>query len=153
MKTYPLTNAQGNDITPIQPNWILPKCLFEVDDFEANWVYSRPSDYIHGRELAFSVTNFDRLFRQAFTHLKPRGYIEMQFFRIDVFADDDSLARHIRDKLVKAGFEDVECKIHKVPINLGPQDPKRKEIGTYFYAQQLQGIHSYVPEILREVLG
>ncbi|KAF7593953.1 hypothetical protein BBP40_010460 [Aspergillus hancockii] len=140
VERHALTGAQGDDLSPIQPNWIPPNCIFKVDDFEADWVYSRPFDYTHGRELAGSVSNFDRLFRQGFTHLKPGGYIELQCFRIDVFADGASLLRATytvemcsfmkeasaklgkpiasidewEDKLIKAGFEDVECKISSI---------------------------------------
>lgn len=166
-------------ISPIQPSWVPPNCQFEVDDYEADWVYSRPFDYIHGRELAGAVSNFDRLFRQALTHLKPGGYLELQSFRVEVYADDDSLDRapyttrmcsliqeasarfgkpmanmdEWADKMIHAGFEDVTCKIFKVPISPWPQDRKMKEIGKYFQAQQMQGITSYVPELLQMMLG
>ncbi|KAB8235005.1 class I SAM-dependent methyltransferase [Aspergillus alliaceus] len=176
---YKSAEVLGNDLSPIQPSWVPPNCQFEVDDYEADWVYSRPFDYIHGRELAGAVSNFDRLFRQALTHLKPGGYLELQSFRVEVYADDDSLDRapyttkmcaliqeasarfgkpmanmdEWADKMIHAGFEDVTCKIFKVPISPWPQDRKMKEIGKYFQAQQMQGITSYVPELLSMMLG
>ncbi|KAE8357614.1 S-adenosyl-L-methionine-dependent methyltransferase [Aspergillus caelatus] len=175
---YKSAEVLGNDLSPIQPSWIPPNLQFEIDDYEADWVYSRPFDYIHGRELAGAVSNFDRLFRQAFKHLKPGGYLEMQSFRIEVYADDDSLDRapyttrmcsliqeasvkfgkpmanmdEWADRMIKEGFEDVTCKIIKVPISPWPLDKKQKEIGKYFQAQQMQGIQSYVPELLQNIL-
>ncbi|KAB8263926.1 S-adenosyl-L-methionine-dependent methyltransferase [Aspergillus pseudonomiae] len=157
---------------------IPPNLQFEVDDFEADWVYSRPFDYIHGRELAGAVSNFEKLFRQAFRHLKPGGYFEMQSFRVEVYADDDSLNRapyttkmcslmqeasvkfgkpmanmdEWADRLTKEGFEDVTCRIIKVPISPWPLDKKQKDIGKFFQAQQMQGIQSYVPELLQNIL-
>ncbi|GAB1202927.1 hypothetical protein APSETT445_001551, partial [Aspergillus pseudonomiae] len=162
----------------LTPRRIPPNLQFEVDDFEADWVYSRPFDYIHGRELAGAVSNFEKLFRQAFRHLKPGGYFEMQSFRVEVYADDDSLNRapyttkmcslmqeasvkfgkpmanmdEWADRLTKEGFEDVTCRIIKVPISPWPLDKKQKDIGKYFQAQQMQGIQSYVPELLQNIL-
>ncbi|KAE8405228.1 S-adenosyl-L-methionine-dependent methyltransferase [Aspergillus pseudonomiae] len=175
---YKSAEVLGNDLSPIQPTWIPPNLQFEVDDFEADWVYSRPFDYIHGRELAGAVSNFEKLFRQAFRHLKPGGYFEMQSFRVEVYADDDSLNRapyttkmcslmqeasvkfgkpmanmdEWADRLTKEGFEDVTCRIIKVPISPWPLDKKQKDIGKFFQAQQMQGIQSYVPELLQNLL-
>ncbi|KAE8356473.1 S-adenosyl-L-methionine-dependent methyltransferase [Aspergillus coremiiformis] len=176
---YKSAEVLGNDLSPIQPNWIPPNCQFEVDDYEADWIYTRPFDYIHGRELAGAVSNVDRLFQQAFTHLKPGGYIELQSLRVEVYSDDDSLSRapyttkmctliqeasakfgkpmanmdEWAGKMISAGLEDVTCKIFKVPISPWPQDKTQKEIGRYFQAQQMQGIQSYVPELFNKVLG
>ncbi|UDD55168.1 hypothetical protein AFCA_002808 [Aspergillus flavus] len=175
---YKSAEVLGNDLSPIQPSWIPPNLQFEIDDYEADWVYSRPFDYIHGRELAGAVSNFDRLFRQAFNHLKPGGYLEMQSFRVEVFADDNSLDRapyttkmcsliqeasakfgkpmanmdEWADRMMKEGFDNVTCKVVKVPISPWPADKKQKEIGKYFQAQQMQGIQSYVPELLQSIL-
>jgi len=52
---YPSAQVIGNDLSPIQPVWTPPNCAFEIDDFEAEWPFGIPFDYIHGRELAGSV--------------------------------------------------------------------------------------------------
>lgn len=57
-----------------------PNCSFEIDDFEADWPFARPFDYIHGRERAGSVKDFNRLFTQAYAKLKSVGFLEMQSF-------------------------------------------------------------------------
>jgi hypothetical protein len=160
-------------------NRLPPNCQFEVDDYEANWTYSRRFDYIHGRELAGAVKDFGRLSQQAFKNLTSGGYFELQSLRIEVFADDDSLDKapftkqmvelvqeaatkfgkpmanmdEWPDKLKETGFTDVVCKIVKVPISPWPKDPKLKQIGKYFQFQQLQGFQSYVPQLLTKVLG
>lgn len=154
-------------------------CQFEVDDFEADWPYSRPFDFIHGRELAGSVGDFDHLFKQAFKSLKPGGYFEMQSFLIKIFADDDSLDKAVHtlpwvkyiqeaaakfgkpmdttpeweDKMISAGFEDVATKVIKVPMSPWPKDPKLKEIGRYMQHEQLQAMPSYTHALLHRVLG
>ncbi|PLB36482.1 class I SAM-dependent methyltransferase [Aspergillus candidus] len=176
---YASSDVTGNDLSAIQPKWTPPNCQFEVDDFEAEWTYSRPFDYIHGRELAGAVSNFGRLTKQAYANLKPGGHFEVQSFRIEVFSDDGTLDKAPYTKqlvsllqeasakfgksmaemdswpeeLAKAGFKDVNCRIVKVPFNPWPKDPKQKEIGRFFQVQQAQGIQSYAPELLTKVLG
>lgn len=102
----------------------------------------------------------------------------MQSFRVEVFADDNSLERapyttkmcsliqeasakfgkpmanmdEWADRMMKEGFDNVTCKVVKVPISPWPADKKQKEIGKYFQAQQMQGIQSYVPELLQSIL-
>jgi trans-aconitate methyltransferase len=114
--------------------------MFEVDDFESQWLYAYPFDFIHGRELAGSVRDYDRLFAQALQNLKPGGYLEMQTFNPDVDCDDDTIekatytrewisnlheaskrfgkslieAHTWKDKMVNAGFVDVTCRVFKV---------------------------------------
>jgi hypothetical protein len=43
-----------------------PNAKFIVDDFEEEWVYQTPFDFIHGRYLAGSVKDFGRLVQQAY---------------------------------------------------------------------------------------
>lgn len=58
----------------------LPNCSFEIDDFEADWPFARPFDYIHGRARAASVVDFNKLFTQAYANLKSGSFLEMQSF-------------------------------------------------------------------------
>ncbi|RAO64542.1 uncharacterized protein BHQ10_000554 [Talaromyces amestolkiae] len=169
----------GNDLSAIQPQWTPPNCSFEIDDFEADWPFARPFDYIHGRELAGSVKDFDRLFTQAYANLKSGGFLEMQSFRIEIFADDDSLDKAVYtkqwveflqdaaikhgkpmanmdewpDKMKKAGFEDVTMHIVKVPMNPWPKDPKQKAIGRYMQYEQEQAAPGYTNALLSRILG
>lgn len=59
-----------------------------MDDFEQSWSYSHPFDYIHGRELEGCIRDHDRLFRQAYQHLKPNGWFEMASISVNVISDD-----------------------------------------------------------------
>ncbi|OJJ50002.1 hypothetical protein ASPZODRAFT_22702 [Penicilliopsis zonata CBS 506.65] len=177
---YPSAEVIGNDLSPIQPGWVPANCVFEVDDFEAEWEYHHPFDYIHGRELAGSIRDIDRLARQAFANLKPDGYFELQSLTIDVFSDDNSLERapftvqlcqlvgeaglkfgkplqNIEQEwtraLKSAGFVDVVVKMIKVPSSPWPKDEKQKQIGRFMQAQYSQGLNSYLPGLLSNVLG
>jgi Methyltransferase domain len=146
-----------------------------VDDFETEWRYSKPFDYIHGREIAGAIKDFDKLVLQAFTHLKPGRFLELQFLRVKLYADDDSLEKapymvqlthkvqeasitsskrlnnmdECPEKMIKAGFTDVTCKIVKVPITPWPKDPKQKEIRKYMP----QATTSYSYALLSRVTG
>ncbi|KKA16947.1 Methyltransferase [Rasamsonia emersonii CBS 393.64] len=116
-----------------------PNCRFQIDDFEKEWAYSRPFDFIHGRDLEGSVRDYDQLFRQAFQNLKPGGYLEMASMEINTHSDDgthlkaknflkglrvtheaskkfgkdmNSVATW-KEKMERAGFENVTEKIYK----------------------------------------
>lgn len=156
-----------------------PNVTFEIDDFEAEWPFSRPFDYIHGRELAGSVKDFDNLFAQAYKHLAPGGYFEMQSFRIEIFADDNTLEKapyttqwvgllkeasekfgkpmtnmdEWPNKMTAAGFDDVTLRIVKVPMNPWPKDPRQKEIGRYMQVEQESAAPGYTNAFLSRVLG
>jgi len=82
----------GTDLSPIQPSWLPPNCKFYVDDIEGDWTYppSEHFDYIHGRALFGSVVDWKGLFSQAFDHLKPGGFLEIQDCH-DISSDDDGL--------------------------------------------------------------
>ncbi|KAH7471942.1 hypothetical protein FOMA001_g13502 [Fusarium oxysporum f. sp. matthiolae] len=176
---YPSAEVIGTDLSPIQPKWTPPNCTFEVDDFEAEWLYSKPFDFIHSRELEGCISDEDALFRRAFQHLKPGGYIEFQAAYPRWLSDDGtaekaenaqswlktlidgsakfgkSLEGAIgwKEKLEKAGFVDVKQEIFKIPIGAWPKDPKLKEIGRYQIIQQIQAVESYTPRIYGTVLG
>lgn len=176
---YPSAEVLGIDLSPIQPKWTPPNCIFEVDDFEEEWVYRKPFDFIHGRELEGCIAKDDKLFQRAFEHLNPGGYIEMQATST-IFASDDGtlerakevkfwldtllegtsrfgkpldIAPRWKGKLEAAGFVDVQEKILKLPVGTWPKDPKLKQLGSYQLFQQLQGVDSYTPAIAARVLG
>lgn len=65
-----------------------PNCRFEIDDFEQPWSYSKPFDYIHGRELEGSIRDHDRLFKQALDNLNPNGWFEISSFDVNTYSDD-----------------------------------------------------------------
>ncbi|KAL6401347.1 hypothetical protein AUP68_15216 [Ilyonectria robusta] len=176
---HPGAEVLGIDLSPIQPVWTPPNCIFEVDDFESNWLYRQPFDYIHARELEGCIANPDRLFRQALEHLAPGGYLEMQ--AVDGFFESDDgtaeLAVHAqawirsmldgarqfgkpldtcsewKEQMEAAGFVDVQQEVFKFPIGPWPKDPKLKEIGTWQYWQELQVVESYTHGIYSRVLG
>lgn len=65
-----------------------PNCRFEIDNFEEEWNFSRPFDFIHGRELEGSIRDHDRLFAQCFRNLSPEGFLEMKSMQVEFSSDD-----------------------------------------------------------------
>ena len=140
---FPSATVIGTDLSPIQPTWVSPNCKFYVDDVESEWLY-RPEeafDFIHGRGMGGSIANWDALYRQAYTHLKPGGWIEMQEYEGWIWSEDDPLltkcpyvaqwqqvideatakfgkrlnvAPEQKQNLVNAGFVDVQDDVYKV---------------------------------------
>ncbi|KAH7142053.1 S-adenosyl-L-methionine-dependent methyltransferase [Dactylonectria macrodidyma] len=158
---FPSAEVLGIDLSPIQPEWTPPNCAFDVDVFEAEWLYHTPFDFIRARELEGCISDDDRLFQQALHHLVPGGHIEMQTVAAPFLSDDGSAkfgkpvdcAPLWKAKLIAAGFEGVEEEIRKMPLGAWPKDPKLNEIGKFQAIQEAQAIESYTPQIFSSVLG
>jgi SAM-dependent methyltransferase len=140
---FPSALVIGNDLSPIQPSWVPANCKFIVDDIESDWLYS-PSDkfdLIHGRGMGGSVKDWERLYRQAYEHIKPGGWIEIQEYEAWIRSDDDpelkkctsvplwqevvdeasikfgkriNVAEKQKQYLIDAGFVDVRDDLYKV---------------------------------------
>ncbi|KAJ0141199.1 hypothetical protein HZ326_15931 [Fusarium oxysporum f. sp. albedinis] len=190
---YPQAEVLGTDLSPIQPPWYSPpsqtvfsntprtppNCLFEVDDFESDWLFRQPFDFIHARELEGCISNNAQFFTRALQSLAPGGYLEMQAVHSEFKSDDNTkdkaenallwmktmvegsskfgkplnVAPEWKKQMEEAGFVDVEQKILKVPIGSWPKDPKLKEIGKFQSVQEAQVITSYTPGIFSRILG
>ncbi|KAM0345712.1 hypothetical protein ACHAPU_006367 [Fusarium lateritium] len=175
-----LEEVIGNDLSPIQPEWNPPNCTFEVDDFEDEWLYETAFDFIHGRELEGCIANRDRLLQQAFKHLLPGGYFEVQGVDARLFSDDGTIKKapnaqlwmenlrnactkfgksidgssEWKERMVRAGFIDVHEEVHKqLPIGPWPKDPKMKELGKYQAIQEMKVVESYTPKLFEHALG
>lgn len=111
-----------------------------MDDFEADWLHHQPFDFLHGREIEGCLSNDRKLFEQAFKHLSPGGYIELQAAYPPLKSDDGTGDKAIdfhewvntlcdasvkfgkpltcapewKAKLEEAGFIDVQQQIFKV---------------------------------------
>jgi SAM-dependent methyltransferase len=77
---HPSASVLGVDLSPIQPGAVPPNCSFRVDDAENTWIPEEKFDFIHSRAMLAGFRNWPRYFQQAFDHLKPGGYIELQDF-------------------------------------------------------------------------
>lgn len=137
---FPLAEVIGTDLSPIQPIWSPPNCKFFVDDVESEWAYTplEAFDFIHGRAMGGSVSDWPQLLRKVHTHLNPGGWVELQEFECMVTSDDGThhglfrdwcttvddasvkfgrqigVASVLREKLEAAGFVDIVDDVYKV---------------------------------------
>jgi len=73
---HPEAQVIGVDLSPIQPKFVPPNVLFEIDDLEETWNFSKPFDFIFARMTVQFFGNPSRFFEQAFANLTPGGWIE-----------------------------------------------------------------------------
>ncbi|WZH50332.1 uncharacterized protein QYS62_011576 [Fusarium acuminatum] len=156
-----------------------PNCTFEVDDYEDEWLYRKEFDFIHARELEACVGEEDLMLQRAFRHTRSNGYVELQGVDARFESDDGTLdkapnaklwMKHLieacakfgkpvdcadkwKDRLIKAGFVDVQQEVRKLPIGPWPKDPKLKELGRYQAVQESKVIDSYTPKLFEYALG
>lgn len=74
---HPNSTVLGTDLSPIQPEYMPPNCSFLVDNAEAEWVFDRKFDFIHGRMLLMGIHDWPRFFKQAWDNLNPGGFLEV----------------------------------------------------------------------------
>ncbi|KAL7270675.1 hypothetical protein RUND412_006612 [Rhizina undulata] len=162
---FPSASVIGVDLSPIQPKWLPPNLIFEVDDIEEPWPYKENSfDFIHLRHIVGFVYDLPKLYRQAFKSLKPGGWIEMQDFCELFSVDDDSLPPDnvftkwqenweksvaqcgrewatltpgIAKELRGVGCVEVTEKVIKLPLGRWPNAKHEKELGMYFQQQMI----------------
>jgi SAM-dependent methyltransferase len=164
----PQAQVLGMDLSPIQPWLVPPNVRFEVDDFNSQWTYTQPFDFIHARALVGSSQDFLRLIRQAYDHLRPGGYLEMTDVQMPIMSDDGTLEgtdletwsnRQVeacaimgvdttapskyRQMMMDAGFEDVQEQRFKWPIGTWPRDSFFKELGNMGLINFLTGLEGF----------
>ncbi|KAF2872768.1 S-adenosyl-L-methionine-dependent methyltransferase [Massariosphaeria phaeospora] len=155
---FPSAEVIGFDLSPIQPTMVPPNCKFVVDDFEQDWLHNKPFDYIHTRAISTAVKDWPHFLQQAYTNLKPGGWLELQeptyplgctnksltggessLMRWSNFFTDaagkfgfDAEAPHgLEPELRKAGFTEIYAKNYKWPIGTWAKGQEMKELGRY----------------------
>ncbi|OQE40123.1 hypothetical protein PENCOP_c006G02230 [Penicillium coprophilum] len=177
---FPSAKVIGNDISAIQPTWVIPNVEFIVEDFETEWLYPKNNfDFIHARLLAGCVTDWSEFFARIFDHVKPGGYFEIQESAVWAWSDDGTLKpdsplvqylqalnaagqamgrelniyKKLKEWMVSAGFEDVQQYTYLLPYSPWPRDPYLKEIGKYQAVMVQQAVESYGLRLCTQVLG
>ncbi|EOD49373.1 Methyltransferase type 11 [Neofusicoccum parvum] len=176
---FPGAEVLGNDLSPVQPQWVPPNVRFEVDDCEAPWTHATPFDLIFARQLDGSISDWPALVRNMFGKTRPGGWTELHLFDTHYRSDDGSLPADAYlnqflatleegcTKLGKelypgplaegwmkeAGFVNVHARMYKVPLGPWPKDKKMKEIGLVNLMQYLDGLESFSFRMFTSVLG
>ncbi|KAK1988427.1 methyltransferase domain-containing protein [Colletotrichum cereale] len=178
---FPTAHIYGVDLSPIQPEWVPTNCKFHVDDYEDEWTYREDErfDYIHGRALSGTSSNWARFYDRVMAGLKPGGWVEMQEYDAWIFSDDDSfdravwtkewvtkldeasklygkqinVAKHHKQWMIEAGFEDVQELVYRIPIGPWAKDSALKELGRCELAHMQMSVDSHTPALFTRVLN
>lgn len=148
---YPGAKITGIDISRIQGSIVPENLTYLIADVEEPWTVEPESvDFVHIREVAGGIRDWQRLTEQAHCALRPEGLIEMTEIRSTIhdfdgkFADAEvcpaysRLIRTLADKvgmdsdpapkfpdwLHEAGFERVSQRTEILPV--GDWAPDRK---------------------------
>ncbi|KND89921.1 Phosphoethanolamine N-methyltransferase 1 [Tolypocladium ophioglossoides CBS 100239] len=170
---FPSAHVLGIDLSPIQPDWLPPNVRFLVDDIESPWLHHRNHfDYIHSRHTVMAVRDWMRLFRRAYEHLKPSGWIELQEIHhcprsalpggivppehgvaqfwarvndgLNTLGVDLNTAAGglLAGRMREAGFINVTERVFHVPIGTWPKNKVLKTVGLYWRTILLDGIQA-----------
>ncbi|KAF3930432.1 hypothetical protein ABW20_dc0102883 [Dactylellina cionopaga] len=176
---YPQAKIQGIDLSPIQPEWVPENVIFEIDDLEQTWNFSKPFDYVHMRMMLGSIADWKGLIKQAYNNLTPGGWIESQEVLTHAFCDDGTIpedcnwkkweklyvdaaklygrpidiAANLKEWFEEAGFVDVEEEVVKCPLGNWPVNRGQKENGRFLKAALSDGLQALSLAIFTRVLG
>ncbi|KAK8179957.1 S-adenosyl-L-methionine-dependent methyltransferase [Phyllosticta capitalensis] len=176
---YPDAEVIGNDLSPIQPNWVPPNCRFEVDDVESEWPERAPFDLVHVRYMAGAIADWPKLVSRAFAATAPGGWAEFSDYEMRYYAEDGSVkpgnkmvrlaellcegadaigrtlqpGQHLERWMKDAGFSNVETRLFKLPLGAWPRDETYKQIGAFNMVQTYEGLEAFILAIFTRVLG
>lgn len=178
---FPGAEIHGTDLSPVQPAWVPPNVIFEIDDARDQWTYPLDYfDYIHVRQLAGSMLDWSDLIAQCYTHLRPGGKLEISEGRANFWYAHDSVSEDsftyqwlmewrrlsasmnfdvfptlpsiIQSTQSSKHFENVQTVERLVPVGGWPRDKHLKEIGKYFKFQFLEsGLDAYTLALFTRV--
>jgi SAM-dependent methyltransferase len=168
------------DLSPIQPNFVPPNVTFEVDDAESEWLHQLNSfDFIHCRFMFLAIRDFSQLLRQAYTTLKPGGYIQFCEYNIYRKSYDNTLPAYspalnlvetlgeaaakmgfdvrivesLRQMAIDAGYVNVVEQPVEFPCAGWPKDRRLKEAGMFYHAQLRDGLPGIAMALCTRMLG
>ncbi|KAF9637425.1 Methyltransferase type 11 [Lasiodiplodia theobromae] len=179
---FPNATVVGNDFSPIQPRWVPPNVLFEVDDVEAEWPAAsvrEPFDLIHVRYMAGSIQDWPQLLRNCYDGLAPGGWVECSDWDLLPYSTDasmpeddavlrlhqylveatDKLGRTVRpgpnlEEWVKdAGFVNVKHELRVVPFGMWAKNEKHKKAGAVNQMQFMEGMEAFTIGLFTRTLG
>lgn len=178
---YPACEVIGTDLSPIQPNYIPPNLQFEIADADEEWTWRPRFDLVHTRIMNdTSLKDWGRFYEQAFTALKPGGWVESQEFSYVRRSDDNSIPADsqiaeweslwteginkiglkgpcdpdlVVRQMAAAGFVNITCRPFKLPIGPWPKDKSLKHAGAFGYVNLHDGFQSLSIKIFTHFLN
>ncbi|KAF2032346.1 S-adenosyl-L-methionine-dependent methyltransferase [Setomelanomma holmii] len=177
---HPSSDVLGVDLSPIQPSFTPPNCIFEIDDVTSSWTWPlNYFDFVNIRSLYGSIASWRALYAEIFNHMTPGGYLHQLEMSVQFESDDGTLAsdhvlsqwsdvfhdasKKFRESFYEVwnlsryirnqGFVDAVERIYKVPVNGWPADPHLKELGRWDYLHITQGAEGWGLMLLTKVMG
>ncbi|KAF9872330.1 polyketide synthase [Colletotrichum karsti] len=155
---YPSAEITGLDLSPIQPQWVPSNVRFLVDDVEDTWLNGNDFDFVHLRNMVPILKSPVGLLRNAYEHMKPGGWVELQDVDGQVHCDDNTVpedwplvrfTHHLVDAFAKfgtnshaavfgrqyleqAGFVNIQHHTVKLPYGTWPKDKTMRLVGMYY---------------------
>ncbi|KAK2762029.1 methyltransferase domain-containing protein [Colletotrichum kahawae] len=175
---YPSAEVTGLDLSPIQPVWVPPNVRFLVDDVEDSWLNGRDFDFVHLRNMVPVLKSPVGLLKNAYEHMKPGAWVELQDVDGQVHCDDGTMpadwplvrfTNHLveafakfgtnshaavfgRQYLEQAGFVNIQHHTVKLPYGTWPRDKTMRLVGMY-YRTACEEFFPVVGAIHFELLG
>lgn len=175
---HPNADVLGTDLSPIQPAFVPPNCRFEVDDFDDDWAYGTPFDYVHGRYLCLFIRDLQRLMQQCFDNLRPGGWCEFMETVLDIRSVDGTIegtaiqrwnglvlqgirrtgreplcAYSYADYMQRVGFVNVAVKKFYMPVHTWAKGRDQKIMGALQLTNALEALSPLSLGIFVKVLG
>lgn len=177
---YPSAQVVGTDLSATQPDFVPPNCSFEIDDVTMEWTFPHNHfDFVHIREMFGSIPDWEYFFKEAYSHMRPGGWVEIVEHSVEPTSDDGSVGpdhfftlwgktvieggeklgkgfriwREAKACMERAGFVDVVEVPFKWPMNAWPSDPQLREIGRWNQLRLHDGIEGFMLRILTNTLN
>ncbi|KAJ6102284.1 hypothetical protein N7486_004711 [Penicillium sp. IBT 16267x] len=178
---FPNAEVIGTDLSPIQPSGAPSNCRFFIDDAESDWTFTPGEhfDFIHMRSMGGGIEDWPRLLKQAYQHLRPGGWVEVQEFEALYRSDDEShllaptvvewvekvngasrefgkqmnVASQVQSWMENGGFVNVTDDIYKCPCGGWAKDRQLKEIGRISQIILLEIVEPYSLALFTRILG
>ncbi|KAF4420407.1 Secondary metabolism regulator LAE1 [Colletotrichum fructicola Nara gc5] len=176
---FPHAQVIGNDLSPIQPEWVPQNCKFEIDDVESAWYMDAPFDFIHVRYMACSLRDWPTFVGRVYDNLEPNGWAEFSDMSVLYACDDGTLTEEhalmpwdrlfmqacdmlgrehspgpkLEGWIRQAPFTNVRCHHFKIPLGPWPKDLHMKDLGWCNLIQTLEGLDAFTLKLFRSVLG
>jgi SAM-dependent methyltransferase len=176
----PSAIVTGTDLSPVQPSHAPSNCLFYVEDVEQDWNFDNDFDFIHSRMLVVALKDWPNFFQQAFAHLKPGGWLEMQDLVSPMPRCDDGTSKpdsalmvwgesmrtasrrigidlyaadRFTNQMRNAGFVDIHVQTEIWPLGTWVKDEKLKERGRWAAENLIKGLEGFSMSFFTRVLG
>ncbi|KAK1757039.1 S-adenosyl-L-methionine-dependent methyltransferase [Echria macrotheca] len=178
---FPDSEVIGTDVSPTQPNWVPPNCVFELDDASKTWTFpDNTFDYIHIRYMIGCFKDWPAVYKECLRCLKPGGWLEHMDCSSLVQSDDpgpkdpiwkewSAIFDHVQEAtgnnfnlidnfeiakfMEEAGFTNIQKKLVKVPIGGWPAQQKWKDVGLYNKLGIETGLEGFALFALTTIMG